>query len=358
MGNIDEIDLVSRTARDTNGREWSGDTLVLAMGAQVNFFSTPGAERYSLPLYSLVDAEQLRASLFRSLETVEAVKGDGEPSVLTYAVIGGGPTGVEIAGTLADTIRSALRAKSHPASNRTPQVVLVERSHSVLKSFSAESQHYAANALAKRGVDLRLGVSVEEVTATSVKLSDGTQINCQTVIWAAGLRASPVRLLPAASRLPDGRVRANGDLSVVGVDNVYVVGDLAACVSPDGSPLPQLAAVAQQAGKHVARMLIAQWKGLPSHDFEYRDRGILAMIGKNDAVAELGSSHHQLNGPLAFATWLGIHASLLPVVRAKLESVLEWAWEYLTDDRPAALIDRETNVKNERDIPAHHGVEG
>jgi NADH dehydrogenase len=340
MGNLTEVDLVQRIATDVDGRQWTGETLVLAMGAQVNFYSTAGAERNSLPLYSLVDAEQLRAAIFRSLETAETNDAAANHEALTYVVIGGGPTGVEIAGTLADTIKSVLKSEAHPASNRKPRVVLVEKGDSVLKTFSVESQRYAANALASRGIELRLGVAVEEVTATAVKLSDGTQIGSRTVIWAAGLQASKVELQPYTSRVSDGRVRVNSDLSVVGVDNVYAIGDVAACVGPDGRTFPQLAAVAQQAGKHVAHTLIARWEGVPSSAFEYRDRGILAMIGKNDAVAELGRAHHQLNGPLAFATWLGVHASLLPLVRAKLEAILEWAWEYLTDERPAGLIDR------------------
>jgi NADH dehydrogenase len=343
MGNIKEVDVVRRTATDVDGRQWSADTLVLAMGAQVSFFSTPGAEANSLPLYSLIDAEQLRAAIFHTLENMEPASAGG-PHALTYVVIGGGPTGVEIAGTLADTIISVLKSDSHPASSRKPRVVIVEKGNSLLKTFSAESQLYAAEALVRRGVELRLGVEVEEVTATVVRLSNGTEIISNTVIWAAGLQASAVRLYPNVSRISDGRVRVNSDLSVVGVDHVYAIGDLAACLAAEGPPYPQLAAVAQQAGKHVARTLVGRWEGLPSSAFVYRDRGILAMIGKNDAVAELGCAHHQLNGPLAFATWLGVHASLLPVVRAKLEAILEWAWEYLTDERPAELIDRESKI--------------
>jgi NADH dehydrogenase len=341
MARIDQIDLQSRTVKADDGRQWTGDYLVLAMGSEVDFFLTPGAAQYSLPLYSLLDAEQLRSAIFRSFEAAGLEDSHNGVTTLDYVVVGGGPTGVELAGTLADTVKSVYEKEFGSASKRTVRIQLVERGRVLLKAFSRESQQFAATALSKRGVELRLGVSVEEVGADFVRLSDGTSITTRTVIWAAGLQPVNIVLSPTPERLQSGRLRVRDDLSLPAFDNVYAIGDLSAALGPGGDPLPQLAAVAQQAGKHVARMIVRKQDGDSSIAFEYRDRGILAMIGKNDAVAELGRSHHELTGPVAFAAWLGVHAILLPVVRAKMEAVLEWAWEYFTGDRPAQLIDRE-----------------
>jgi NADH dehydrogenase len=181
---------------------------------------------------------------------------------------------------------------------------------------------------------------VKEITANEVLLSDGSRVPTGVVIWAAGVKAESIPTQPAAKRHPNGRLVVQPDLSITGFDDVYAIGDLANAPGPDGRPLPQLAAVAQQAGRHCARNILASISGEPVTPFVYSDRGILAMIGRNAAVAELGKRHHELVGPIAFAAWLGIHLALLTVVRAKLEAIVEWSWQYFTGERPGQLIDR------------------
>jgi len=220
--------------------------------------------------------------------------------------------------------------------------LIFEVSQSVLGTFAPASQEYAATALREHGVDVRLGVAVTQVTPDAVTLSDGSHIPTKTVVWAAGLKAAapPQSELSRLSNLSNGRVEVEADLSVRGLPGVYVLGDLANSLDDAGKALPQLAAVAKQAGEQCARNILAAIAGKPSRPFVYSDRGTLAMIGRNAAVAELGKTHHELVGPIAFAAWLGVHAVLLTAARARLEAIVEWAWEYFTGEHPSQLIDR------------------
>jgi NADH dehydrogenase len=206
--------------------------------------------------------------------------------------------------------------------------------------FSPASQKYAAAALQKHGVQLHLGVSVNAVSSDGVALSDGSQINSRTVIWAAGLKAATAALQPEPQRLPDGRIAVDKDLTVPGFANVYALGDIANALDSAEKPLPQLAAVAKQAGKHCAANILATLDRKSTTPFAYSDRGIVAMIGRNAAVTELGSEHFELVGTFAFAAWLAIHALLLTVARARMEAIIEWAWQYFTGEHPGQLIDR------------------
>jgi NADH dehydrogenase len=245
-----------------------------------------------------------------------------------------------MAGTLSDMLHRVLQKEFHHVDATRAQVFLIEQAPTVLGTFSPASQSYAALALKEHHVQLRLGAAVKEVTQTEVLLSDGSRIPTRIVIWAAGIKAEIVPTQPAAGRQPNGRLDVQPDLSVTGFDDVYAIGDLANATGSDGKPLPQLAAVAQQAGRHCARNIIASISGEPVTPFAYSDRGILAMIGRNAAIAELGKKHHELVGPFAFAAWLGIHLTLLTVVRAKLEAIVEWSWQYFAGEHPGQLIDR------------------
>jgi NADH dehydrogenase len=205
--------------------------------------------------------------------------------------------------------------------------------------FSRSSQLYAESTLRERGVQVHLGVAVKEVTPDGVILSNGVEISSKTVIWAGGVRAAAMPAQPELPRSSSGRIEVQNDLSVHGFAGVYAIGDLANATRADGKPLPQLAAVAQQAGQHCARNIITSIEGEPSRSFVYKDRGILAMIGRNAAVAEFGKAHHEFVGPIAFATWLGVHAALLTAPRARLEAIEEWAWEYFAGEHAGQLID-------------------
>jgi NADH dehydrogenase len=340
MDEVTSVDIEQRAVTTAAGNAFAGDFLVLATGAHVNFFGTPGAQQYTLPLYSLTDAEKLRSVILKTLEAADRSPRDTTPGSLNFVMVGGGPTGVEMAGTLADTLHQLLKTEYRHIPPDRAQVFLIEQVPVVLADFSTDSQAYAKSALEQRLVQLRLGVAVKEVTPNEVLLSDGSQISAKTVIWAAGLRANDIPSKAPHANLPNGRLDVQPDLTLRGFDDVYALGDLANAIGPDGKPLPQLAAVAQQAGKHCARNILASIEGEPTTPFVYSDRGILAMIGRNAAIAELGKSHHEITGPLAFVAWLGVHATLLTTTRAEVEAIIEWAWEYYGGAHAGQLLDR------------------
>jgi NADH dehydrogenase len=342
MDDVVSVNLSERSVTTASGKKHQGDFLVLATGSHVNFYGTPGAEQHTFPLYTLQDAETLRSTILKTFEAADHDPEKSDGDLLNFVVVGGGPTGVEMAGNLSDMLQRVFKREFRHVGNTRPQVFLIEMSQSVLGTFAPASQSYAATALKEHGVDVRLGVAVTEVTPDAVTLSDGSHIPTKTVVWAAGLKAAapPQSELSRLSNLSNGRVEVEADLSVRGLPGVYILGDLANSLDDAGKALPQLAAVAKQAGEQCARNILAAIAGKPSRPFVYSDRGTLAMIGRNAAVAELGNAHHQLVGPIAFAAWLGVHAVLLTAARARLEAIVEWAWEYFTGEHPSQLIDR------------------
>jgi NADH dehydrogenase len=338
MDEITSIDLSQRTAHALSGRSFSADFLVLAPGSKVNFFGVPGAEQYTLPLYSLTDAERLRSRILSTFEAADSSPQSAKGQ-LNLVVVGGGPTGVEMAGALSDMLQDVFQREFRHADANRAKVILIERSPSLLGAFSPASQAYAYAALVKREVEVRVSAVVSEVGEDYVRLADGVRIESTLVIWAAGIRAVEIPMQPEPPRKPNGRVEVSADLTLKDFPNVYVAGDLANASDGEGEPLPQLAAVAQQAGRHCAENILSVLNGGHTEPFAYSDKGILAMIGRNSAVAELGPVHHEVTGPIAYAIWLGVHAMLLTVTRARLETILEWAWTYFVGPRPSQLID-------------------
>jgi NADH dehydrogenase len=198
----------------------------------------------------------------------------------------------------------------------------------------------------QRGVQLRLGTSVKEVAPDYVLLSDGTKIKTRTVIWAGGLKASTLSENLGVQPGRGGRIDVQADLTVKGFEGVYGLGDFANIAGGDGKTLPQLASVAEQCGKFCARNIMLDAAGQSTKPFRYVDKGIMAMIGRNSAVVEVGVRRRQLHGLVAFVTWLGVHAALLTNTRAKIEAFIEWAWDYFGRVRSNPILDRieQTNI--------------
>jgi len=339
MTEVQSVDLTTRTAHAADGDEFQGDFLVLAAGAEPNFFGIPGVKENAFPLYSLLDAERLRSRLLDALETADReARKRTEP--LRFIVIGGGATGVEIAGAIGDVLKRTPSQTFKHVDLKHASVTLIDMAKTVLAPFGKHSQEYATEMLQQRGVELLLGVSVSEVTKTGVTLSDGTKISSELVIWGGGLKASSLSGSLGIKAGRGGRVDVMPDLSVAGFPGVYALGDFANFKTASGEVLPQLASVAQQAGRHCAKNIAAAASGQPGKPFEYLDKGIMAMVGRNAAVAEVGSSRHTVTGTLAFAAWLGVHALLLTSVRAKVETFLEWSWEYFGHVRVDPILDR------------------
>jgi NADH:ubiquinone reductase (H+-translocating) len=344
MGEVVSIDLETRTAETAEGQRYQGDYLVLAAGSQANFFGTPGADKHTYPLYSLHDAESLRSRILAVLESA-----DRDPSLiakgaLNFVIVGAGPTGAEMAGTLGDMTHRMLKDVYKDLDLSKAQIFLVDLGHSVLSTFSQKSQVYAARMLEQRGVQVRLGTAAKEVTSGHVLLSDGTRIPTRTVIWAGGLKASSLSSNLGVPPGHGGRIDVQPDLGVKGFPGVYALGDFANIAGRDGKPLPQLASVAEQSGKRCAKNIAAAIAGEPEEPFHYFDKGIMAMIGRNAAVAEVGEHRHEIHGPIAFAAWLGVHAALLTTARAKIETFVEWGWDYFGKVHGDPVLDRTSQV--------------
>jgi len=346
MTEVVSIDLNTRTVQTAEGQQYQGDFLVLAAGSQANFFGTPGADENSYPLYSLRDAERLRSRILATLESA-----DRDPSLiakgaLNFVIVGAGPTGTEMAGAFGDMLQSWLKKNVREKAYKTlaadrAQIFLIDGGPAVLRAFSPKSQTYAAKMLEERGVQFRPGTRVKEVGRGYVVLSDDSRIPTSTVIWAGGLKAASLSNNLGGKTGRGSRIDVQADFTVPGLTGVYALGDFANIAGKDGEPLPQLASVAQQAGKCCAKNILLDIAGKPRELFRYFDKGIMAMIGRNSGVAEVGEHRYGLHGVVAFAAWLGVHVALLSSTRAKIETVVEWAWDYLGGQgRGNAILDR------------------
>ena len=222
---------------------------------------------------------------------------------------------------------------------KSARIYLINYGHSVLGEFSKASQSYAAKMLQERGVQLELGLLVKEVANDHVVLSDGRKILTRTIIWAGGLKANPLASNCCLLQGHGGRINVHPDLTVENYPGVYIVGDIANILSRDGKFLPQLGSVAQQSGYWAAKNIIAEIEGKPKMPFQYKDKGIMAMVGRNAAVVEIGKKRREIKGWFAFIAWLGVHATLLPTFRQKIVAFIEWAWDYFGKTKVLQILD-------------------
>lgn len=313
------------------------DQIVLAGGATVNHFGTPGAAQHGFALYTLEDAVVLRNHIVERFEAADRDPGTIDEGALTFVVVGGGPTGVETAGALAELFAMVFRRDYPTLDVSRARVVLVEMLDYLLAPFSQRSQRHALDTLRSRGVDVRLGVQVADVGPGSVTFADGEVLACQTLVWAAGVRASSLAEVAGVETGRAGRISVESDLRIVGRDRAWAIGDIAASPDRRGGVLPQLAPVAMQGGRHVARQIVRQLEGKPTQPFRYIDKGTMATIGRRAAVAELPGGI-KLRGGLAWVAWLGLHLLTLVGKRNRASVLLNWAWNYLTWDRGPRLI--------------------
>jgi NADH dehydrogenase len=334
-------DLEARSVTLADGSTMEGDVVVLAAGAQANFFHTTGAEEFTFPLYSLDDAERIRSRVLQLFQDARAKPELVDQGALTFVVVGGGATGVESAGALAELVHDVMPHVYEQLAIAGARVILVDLGHAVLAPFSDEAHAYAAKQLQRRGVELKLGVSAKEIAADQVTLSDGTTIKTHLTVWGGGLMAAPLSAELGLTPGRGGRLDVQPDLTVEGFPGVYALGDFANIPSGDERGLPQLGSVAQQAGAWAARNILAGVEGKPAQPFHYHDKGIMAMIGRKAAVAEVGEHRHELHGRIAFAAWLGVHAQLLANMGAEVKAFLAWADEFYVrpHHRSAALLD-------------------
>jgi NADH dehydrogenase len=292
-----------------------------------------------------LDAERLRSRLLTVLEDSLRNPKLLDQGALNFVVVGAGATGVETAGAIADSLNRVIPHRIQAPRMVEAKIYLIDPGSVVLAPFSDRAHVYAREALEQMGVTLELGVKVTEVTPDRVVLSDGREILTRVVVWAGGIQASE----PAASSgIPvghGGRFEVAADLTVPSFPGVYAVGDIANTPGPDGNAFPQLGSVALQAGRWAADNIVADIDGKPHSDFHYKDKGIMAMIGRNAAVAEVGPKRRELHGAIAFASWLGVHAWLLSGFRERINALAAWGWDYVANTRPSAIIDRPDDAR-------------
>lgn len=336
LGEVAAVDRSARVVHLADGDELPYDYLVLAAGAVTNTFGIPGVEENGLPLKTLTDAVRLRTHLLARFEEADAGHADPDSS-MTIVVVGGGPTGVELCGGISELIHRVL-GKDHPSLDMSrARIVLVEMTDRLLGGFDPHSAERARKALARRGIELRLGESVRSVSADHVELESGERIAARTLVWTAGVKANPVGEALAVELGRGGRVPVGPDLGLVGDPAVFVVGDLAGARDEHGELYPQLAPVAMQQARHAVRQIEARIFGRETKPFHYRDKGTMATIGRNSAVAEL-PGHIRFGGFPAWLAWLGLHLVFLIGFRNRLSVLLDWSWNYVTYQRGARLI--------------------
>ena len=335
MAELVGLDLVKRVAKTDQG-DLPYDHLVLALGSVPNFFDVEGAAEHAFPLREMKDAIPLRHHILgcfeaASCETEEASR----RRLLTFTIVGGGPTGVEYAGALAELVRGPLRRDYLTLSQREVRVVLLEAADGLLQGMPDTLGKYAAGRLGRRSVEVIKNARVASIAPGEVCLDDGTSLSTETVVWTAGVRGDP-RL--AGWKLPvgrGGRVEITSTLNVERYPEVYVVGDLA-WFEQDGKPLAQVAQVAMQQGELAARNILRVLAGQPSESFRYRDYGTLAVIGRNAAVAHMAG--RAFRGFAAWLLWLLVHIVQLIGFRNRALVLVNWAWNYVFFGRAVRLI--------------------
>jgi NADH dehydrogenase len=344
LAKVTGVDPATHTVTTAEGQTYTGDVLVLAAGAQANYFNTPGAAEHTFPLYSLADAERLRTRILTVFEDADRDPTLVDQGALNFVIVGAGATGTELAGAMADLVNETMPVEYHDLAVAKAKVYVVDLGHVVLNGFSDSAHKYASKVLEERGVEIKLGTGVKEVAADHVVLSDGSSIPTRCVAWAGGLMASAPA---AASGIPQGRggrIDVEPDLTVNGYPGVYVVGDIANIPGPDGVAFPQLGSVALQSGQCVALNILAEVGGDERAAFHYKDKGIMAMIGRGAAVAEVGKHRHELHGSIAFAAWLGVHAALMSGVRQRVEAFIDWGWDYFSKTKGPSVLDQRSDA--------------
>ena len=341
LGDVLGFDL-DRHIIKLHGFELAYDYLVVAAGATHAYFGHDKWEPFAPGLKTVEDALEMRRRILLAYELAEREAAlTGHHRELNFVVVGGGPTGVELAGTLAEIARKSLSQDFRNINPAKTRILLVEAGSSVLSAYPDDLRQSAVRQLQGLGVEVRLNSAVTDVLPGEVFIGNDV-IPAAAVLWAAGVAASPLGALLGAPVDRAGRVLVEPDLSVPGYREVFVIGDLASMKNEAGKPLPGVAPVAMQQGRCVARQIRADLDGKSRENFHYVDKGSLATIGRAAAVAQFGKVH--ISGYFAWLSWLFIHILFLIGFRNRLAVMFQWAWSYLTYERSARLITGESSV--------------
>ena len=337
MATVSGVDFEGREVLTDEGGRFGYDYLILAAGATTNTFGIPGVEEHSFPLKTMPDALRLRAHLLRQFELADNNPAEIARGALTVVVVGGGPTGVEMAGALHELFKHVLVHDFPDLDVDQARVVLLEATDHLLAPFHPSSRKHALDILRRRGVEVRLGQAMERATPDEVVLKDGTVVPTRTLIWGAGVKANPLADVLGLEQTRGGRILVGEDLTVPGRPEVFVVGDLAGAGDGKGGLLPQVAQPAIQQAQHAAQQIEKTLQGTAREPFAYKDKGIMATIGRNAAVTELPNGA-KFKGVLAWYMWLALHLAYIIGFRSRVAVLVNWIWSYLTYDRHARII--------------------
>lgn len=345
LGRVDSINLQEKyVASHEEDLELEYDYLIVACGATHNYFGHPEWEEFAPGLKIVEQATEIRRRILLAFEHAEneldPVK-QGE--LLTFAVIGGGPTGVELAGAIADIARTVLVKDFKRVNAASARVILIEAMPKILGSFDSQLAEKAVRDLKTLGVEVRLGSPVEKIDAEGVHFKNDI-LRTQNVFWAAGVQAAAMNFVPARDRDRAGRIKVQSDFSIPGFPEAFVLGDMAAFTIEDGKQLPGLAPAAMQAGAYAADVIRARIAQKPVKPFRYRDKGQMATIGKYRAIMQSGSL--KITGFLAWVGWLIVHVFYLVGFKNRVTVMLQWTWSYMFSKRGSRLItDREWRLR-------------
>jgi NADH dehydrogenase len=337
LGEVVAVDTRARTVRTADGQTVAFDRLVIATGSEYSYFGHPEWAKLAPGPRTLEQARRIRAHLLTAFERAEMSKDPAEQEALmTIVVVGGGPTGVEMAGSVAELTRHALARDFHHIDPRRARILLIEAGPRILPSFPEKLATYAHAAIERLGVTVTTGEAVSTIDPGGVKVGD-RYIKAGTVIWGAGVQGSAAgRWLPVELDRA-GRIPVEPDLSVKGLDGIYALGDTALMPGADGKPLPALAQVAQQQGKFLGRALAANLlRNEPIPPFKFHNRGNTAIVGRHSAIFDFG--WWQFKGRLAWLLWAVVHIFLLVGFEKRILVSMQWLWQYITYQRGARLI--------------------
>jgi NADH:ubiquinone reductase (H+-translocating) len=338
MAEVQGVDFERREVHTDRGT-YDYDYLVLAGGSATNFFGNDGLADHTHGLKDIDDADRLRSHILRRFEEAAAdPDAEHRESLLTFVIVGGGPTGVELAGQLANLAHRTLPREFHTLDLDQTRVVLVNAGDSILESFPEQLRAHARGRLERLGVELRLNEIVESVEPGVVRFADGSELGARTVVWAAGVRAADLSHELDVPLGPAGRVHVRPELNVEERDEVFVVGDMAYLEGYGNGAYPMVAQVAMQQGRWAAKNIAALVAGAPTRAFRYRDKGQMAMIGRRSAIVD--GFGLRLRGSLGWIAWLGLHVLYLRGLRNRLVVLLDWVAAYVSPTRGSGIITR------------------
>ena len=330
---VTSVDLEKRRIEFAEMGPLDYDYLVLALGAQVNFFGVKGADEHAFPMYTLADAIRLKEHVLERWEAADKDPDLIEDGALNVVVVGGGPTGVESAGAIAELYR-AIFVKDYPdIPQEKVQIVLAEGGPEIFTMFKTHLRKYAEKALAGRDVEVACGELVESVTATRVTLKSGRAIPAHTLVWGAGLQANPIAASLGLKLEKGNRIPTQPNLSVAGHPEVFAVGDIAWITdAKTGRVLPQLGSVALESGHHAGQNIARRLGGSETEPFKYFDKGTMATIGRGAAVMQ-GPHGRTMRGKTAWLAWGAVHLALLSTGEDRAKAVIDWSWAGFTHER-------------------------